>query len=886
MNHRVITDYIMPKITTYNKKSQKEEISEAPQVEELLKNYEFHKDIQNITNRINTADTLREIVVDIKEDIRKLFNIHLLTLYLIDKGKKEIFTLQSDGAKTKEIRFPIDYSTFAGYVAQKNRLLHIADAYHEREIRKINDALSFDTTLDNNTGVTTGQIIASPIQHDGIIVGVMEIMNKKDGETIDEYRQIFLDEIGGCLAKAFFQKLDFSQSNLKYSSKMDKLIRDGVITSEQIDKAQKEAFETKADLATILMDRYKISKSAIGAALSEYFSCPFTAYSDEMPVMHNLLAGIEKSSLVNMLWFPLKVVKGKILVLVDDPSDYSKKREIERIMETNSIQYIVALPVDILKLIDRSYSELDAKATSSKKNEPMSSVKPFPLNEIASPRPPIDDRIAKPDIKIAPESMIIPKPEPWDTPQPKVALQNVVVSSQENKPADTPEYPLHNLSESEGLQQETTAITAETDPPPNIHQMNEVPEKPDVVMPKPESSGSSLLTHIVCDACSRHASDIHFEPDPVNKNVSLRIRIDGQCLKHQILTDSEYEKLTDEIKVLANLNVKNRAIIQNGKLKLKRPSGEEINMRVAVIPTRVGMEDTVIHIAAKTKKLPLELLGLSENNYNDLINILRQPRGMILIVGPAGAGITTTLHACLENINSPENKIWTVEEPVEIIQNGLRQVPVDPQQGFDFPGVLRSLIHADPDVIMVSQIHDLETAGLCMEASLKGRLVLSTIRAESIIDTIERCLDIGINHLLFADAMLSIVEQRLIKALCPKCKEKYYPSREEYEELAELYGKEAFDKLNIPYSDHLSFFRPRGCDDCGQTGYKGRMCVSAIFIFTPQIKRMIRRKENPESIYQTAIAGGMTTLLQDGISKVFQGFSDQRQVRLACLKYK
>jgi len=876
----------MPKINTYNKKAKKEEISEAPQVEELLKNYEFHKDIQNITNRINTADTLREIVLEIKEDIRKLFNIHLLTLYLIDKGKKEIFTLQSDGAKTKEIRFPIDYSTFAGYVAQRNRLLHIADAYHEREIRKINDALSFDTTVDKNTGVTTGQIIASPIQHDGIIVGVMEIMNKKDGETIDEYRQIFLDEIGGCLAKAFFHKLDFSQSNQKYSSKMDKLIRDGVITSEQIDKAQKEAFETKADLAIILMDRYKISKSDIGAALAEHFSCPFTTYSDDMPVMHTLLAGVEKSSLVNMMWFPLKVVKGKILVLIDDPSDYSKKREIERIMETNSIQYIVALAVDILKLIDRAYSELEAKATSNIKNEPMSSVKPFLLDEIASPRPQIDDRIANSDTKIAPESMIIPKPEPRDTPQPEVVLQNVVVSSQENKHADTPEYPLQNMSESEGQPQEAMTIAAETDFPRNIHQMNEIPEKTDVVMPKPESPGSSLLTHIVCDACSRHASDIHFEPDPTNKNVSLRIRIDGQCLKHRILTDSEYEKVLMEIKILANLDVKNQAIIQNGKLKVKRPSGEDISLRVTFIPTQAGMEDTVIHISAKAKKIPLELLGLSENNYDDLINILQQPRGMIIIVGPAGAGITTTIHACLDNINTPQKKIWTAEEPIEIIQNGLRQVPIDPQKGFDFPGVLRSFINADPDVIMVSQINDLETAGLCMEASLKGRLVLSTIRAESIIDTIERCLETGINHLLFADAMLSIVEQRLIKVLCPKCKEKYYPSREEYEELAELYGKEAFDKLNIPYSDHLSFFRPRGCDDCGQTGYRGRMCVSAIFIFTPQIKRMIRRKENSESIYQTAIAGGMTTLLQDGISKVFQGFSDQRQVRLACLKYK
>lgn len=874
----------MSKINTYNKKSQKEEISEAPQVEELLKNLEFHKAIQSITNRINSAVTLREIVIDIKEDIRKLFNIHILTLYLIDKAKKEIFTLQNDGNETKEIRFPIDYSTFAGCVAQKKKMLHIADAYNEREIRKINDALRFDDSLDENTGITTSQIIASPILHDGAILGVMEIINKKNGETIDDYNQIFLDEIEGCLAKAFFLQLNFAQASQKHGAKFDKLIRDGVITSEQMDNALKEAFKEKADPATILMEQYNVSKSAIGTALAGYFSCPFTVYSDDMPVVRNLLAGIEKSSLVNLRWIPLKVVKGKIHVLIDDPSDQAKKREIEDILETNSIQYIVALAADILKLIDRSYAEQEEEAQAYEKFEEMPEVHPFLQDKPISTRPEIDNIITHPDTKTARESTIITEPEPKISAPETKPLEAVVP-----EPAPSPARPVQNLSTSKAKPQEEQIIAGEMAPLRDIHQRVEakyISEKSDVVIPKPEIPILPSLTNIIYEACIRRASHIHFEPDPANKNVTLRIRIDGQCLTRQILTDSEYEKVMDEIKILANLDVKNRSIIQNGKLKLKRPSGDEINMRVALIPTQAGQEDTVIHIESKAKKTPLELLGLSADNYTELVNILRQPRGMVFVVGPAGQSMTTTLHACLENINTPEKKIWTAEESVEIIQNGLRQVPIDPQKGFDFPRVLRSFLSADPDVIMASWIPDLETANICMEASIKGRLVLSALWAESIIDAIEKCLDMGINHLVLADAMLAMVEQRLLKALCLKCKEKYHPSQEEYEDLAEIYGKDAFDKLNIPYSNNFNLFRPKGCDDCGKTGYTGQMCVSEIFIFTPQIKRLIRRKESPESIYQTAIAKGMTTLLQDGISKVLQGYIDPRQVRLACLKQK
>ncbi|MDD4358009.1 MAG: ATPase, T2SS/T4P/T4SS family, partial [Smithellaceae bacterium] len=405
-----------------------------------------------------------------------------------------------------------------------------------------------------------------------------------------------------------------------------------------------------------------------------------------------------------------------------------------------------------------------------------------------------------------------------------------------------------------------------------------------VAVAVPQSRVLSSFNDIIYDAYNRRGSDIHFEPDSTGKTIHLRIRIDGQCLKNKVIPSEEYAKIVDHVKQLANLSRTGQSVVQHGNLTLTRPSGNAIHMRVTFIPTHAGPEDMVIHISAKAKKIPLELLGLSENNYKELVNILQQPRGMIFIVGPAGAGMNTTLHACLDNINTPEKKIWTAEESIEIIQDGLRQVPVDWRKGFDYPTVLRSFLNADPDVIAAGRIYHPETAGICMEAALKKYLVISTLWADDIIDAMEKCLDMGISSLIFADAMLSIVEQRLMKTLCPKCKERYHPGPEEYEELAQMYGKENFEKLNVPYSNHFHLFRPRGCDACGQTGYGGRLCVSEIFIFTREIKRMIRHKESVESIYQTAVANGMTTLLQDGISKVLSGLSDQRQVKLTCVR--
>ena len=279
----------------------------------------------------------------------------------------------------------------------------------------------------------------------------------------------------------------------------------------------------------------------------------------------------------------------------------------------------------------------------------------------------------------------------------------------------------------------------------------------------------------------------------------------------------------------------------------------------------------------------LEDMDLLPRNYKELVNIISKPYGMILCVGPSGCGKTTTLHAALHNTNRPNRKIWTAEDPVEITQDGLRQVQVQPKIGFDFAAAMRAFLRADPDVIMVGEMRDYETAKIGVEASLTGHLVFSSLHTNSASETIVRLLDIGVDPLNFADALLGILAQRLVRTLCTKCKEQYHPPKEEYDEIAESYGQEAFHKLNILYNDDFKLYRPKGCDICDNTGYRGRMGIHELLVATDDIKRMVQQHEPVEVMRDKAVSEGMTTLLQDGILKALRGLTDFTQVRRICI---
>jgi type II secretory ATPase GspE/PulE/Tfp pilus assembly ATPase PilB-like protein len=399
-----------------------------------------------------------------------------------------------------------------------------------------------------------------------------------------------------------------------------------------------------------------------------------------------------------------------------------------------------------------------------------------------------------------------------------------------------------------------------------------------------DSAIIQLVNKIIGDAIVRRTSDIHIEPNVIDKNVLVRFRIDGDCILYQTVPYSYRAALISRIKIMANMDITVKRLPQDGKIKLKRSNAEEVELRVVTIPTQGDVEDVVMRILAKGDALPLAAMGMTQKNYNDLLRICELPYGMILCVGPTGSGKTTTLHAILNHINKPDRKIWTAEDPVEITQRGLRQVQVQSKIGFDFATAMRAFLRADPDVIMVGEMRDFETAKIGVEASLTGHLVLSTLHTNSAPETISRLLDMGIDPLNFADSLLAILAQRLVRTLCGKCKEAYHPTQEEYNEIAESFGAELFQKQNLPYSPDLKLYRPKGCDACDNTGYKGRVGIHELLINSEGIRRLaIERKGSMEALRDVAMAEGMLTLYQDGVLKSFQGLTDIKQVHRVCI---
>ena len=392
-----------------------------------------------------------------------------------------------------------------------------------------------------------------------------------------------------------------------------------------------------------------------------------------------------------------------------------------------------------------------------------------------------------------------------------------------------------------------------------------------------------LVNQLVSDAAKVGISDIHIEPYGPKKEVVVRFRMDGVCYEHTRIPAEYARPLVSRLKVLSRLDIAERRKPQDGKFKF-RLSDREVELRIATIPTSSGDEDAVLRILASNEPLPLNKLNLTQRNQRELTKVLEQPHGMILCVGPTGSGKTTTLHACLGHINVPGRKIWTAEDPVEITQSGLRQVQVHPKIGLTFAAAMRSFLRADPDVIMVGEIRDQETAETAVEASLTGHLVLSTLHTNSAPETITRLLDMGVDPFSFADALQGVIAQRLARTICSNCKERYQPSKEEYDALALNYGEDAFAQLGIPFDERFVLYRGKGCETCRGTGYKGRVGVHEFLHVTDEIRSLIHAHGQVMEIRKVAQSQGMTLLIQDGILKVLQGLTDFSQVKAVAMR--
>jgi type II secretory ATPase GspE/PulE/Tfp pilus assembly ATPase PilB-like protein len=415
-----------------------------------------------------------------------------------------------------------------------------------------------------------------------------------------------------------------------------------------------------------------------------------------------------------------------------------------------------------------------------------------------------------------------------------------------------------------------------------------------------------LINSMIMEAQSQGVSDIHIESLPGTQKVQIRFRRDGVLKPYMQLPHTFRSALLARIKVMCDLDISERRKPQDGKIAMNRfINGSRLELRVATIPTVGGLEDAVLRLLSASKLIPLDELGMSPDNLAKMKQVVHRPHGMFLCVGPTGSGKTTTLHSALGLINLPERKIWTAEDPIEITQPGLRQVQVNPKIGWTFDKALRSFLRADPDVIMVGEIRDQETAQVAIESSLTGHLVLSTLHTNSAPETVTRLLDMEMDPFNFGDSLLGVLAQRLVRRLCPHCRTARPATQLEVEEWAGDYlnsfgearnrpaaatlvsqwiQRFGHDRSNLSARDAsdqgvLVHYESPGCHKCGQTGFRGRAALHELLMTTRELRLMIQTGSRTDDLQKAAIESGMRTLRQDGIEKVLAGVTSIQEVR-------
>ena len=771
----------------------------------------FTKKLQAVTNKIHATRAIDEIILEVSEDIRNLFEAERLTLYVVSDDKGAIVSKVKTGLNAfKELRLAINPQSIAGYVASQKAIVNIEDVYDDGELARISPEIRFLKEVDKKTGFRTKQMLVFPIinMEDASLMGVVQVINSLSGLPFPEMAEEGAIELAKTLAIALNQRQVPLGGVIK--TKFDGLITSGVLAAQELELAQRSARAKAKDLEEVLIDEFQIKPADIGKALSNFFGVPYEPHKVDRMKPLDLLKNLKQEYVMSSGWVPIDETKEEgLVILTTDPERVRGSRIVSNIFPRSpKVTYKVCLNRDFLATIGLFYGMGGASGS-------------------------IDDLLST----------------------------------------------MGEDEEEGGVSQED--ISAAQD--------NELVK---------------LVNKIIIDAYNQGASDIHIEPYPDKGKTEIRFRKDGSLVNYIEVPPSYRNALVARLKIMCDLDIAERRKPQDGKIKFKKFGPLDIELRVATIPTAGGMEDIVMRILAAGKPIPLDKLGLSAHNNKKLKELVAKPYGLFFVCGPTGSGKTTTLHSALGYINTPETKIWTAEDPVEITQKGLRQVQINKKAGLDFAMVMKAFLRADPDVIMVGEMRDKETVSTGIEASLTGHLVFATLHTNSAPESIVRLLDMGMDPFNFADALLGILAQRLGKRLCGDCKVAYTPDANEIKGMLNEYclelkntatwKKDPDAAFKAVYQEwvksfandkgQFTLYRAKGCDKCNNSGYKGRVGLHELLEGTDAVKKNIQEHARVAEMFATALDDGMRTLKMDGIEKVLQGVTDMKQVRAVCIK--
>ncbi|MDF2178558.1 ATPase, T2SS/T4P/T4SS family [Aliiglaciecola sp. CAU 1673] len=702
--------------------------------------------------------------------ILEMFSAERMSIFQRRRQHQDLVARFKTGKEIREIKVPITPQSIAGYVALSQLPLLISDPYNSEELQAIHPRLRFADKFDKSSSFKTRNIICVPIMNTGVLLGVMQIINKHRGDFTSEDLDL-ANELAAMIGKKFRYELGGTSKPFQY------LVHKGLLTEATLDQLL-ESSKDPRQLVQRLATEHRIAEDELGHALSVHYQVPFLGYQ---PDKYHLYQGNSKLNLSYLKRNYVAVISDASdnpIILMAEPNNAALLMEVESALGIASYEIFVGLPNAVLQYLGESTG---GSGTPGEMDEI--------LDEIGTSAEELDDQ-------------------------------------------------------TEEMSDDAPAVVR-------------------------------LVSRILHDAKKLNASDIHVDAEKSGPT-RVRMRIDGVCRDITQVPASHHNAVVARIKIMANLNIAEKRVPQDGKLAV-RMGGQLVEVRVATIPTVAG-EGVVMRILASGGAMPWDKLNLAPNNSRILKDMIKKPHGIILVVGPTGSGKTTTLHAVLGELNTPDRKIWTAEDPVEITQAGLQQVQVSPKIGFTFANALRAFLRADPDVILIGEMRDKETAHAGIEASLTGHLVLSTLHTNSAPETITRLLDLGLDPVNFSDACVGILAQRLIRTLCGNCKEKYEASESDIGFIRRQYGEAHLDELNL--TQPLMLHRAKGCDVCGDTGYKGRTGVHELLSMTPELRALVYKEASVAAMKEQATKDGMRTLTQDGILKVLKGDTDINQVQI------
>ncbi len=750
----------------------------------------FDERFKKLVNEIHAASTPNAIMVGLRNKILNIYNVEMATIFLIDAKKNKLVSwVLLPGDSLQKIRKEVNRSSIIGFVAETKHHLNISNVYDKNELQEIHPSLTFDSSWDSKGGVKTRQVLAAPILYKSNLMGVIQLINKKDSSEFNTSDETRTKELTETLGIALFNHY---KSGKKVPMRYEELVNRDIISAQEMERAMVIATQQEQDVESVLMENFLVPKPELGEALAFVYKTRFIDLKQEQYSATSLINEHNIDLFRSQSIVPLEKKGDDLIMAAKNPANRNGVIEVKKHFNAERINILLAFGDDIKSLLDSIYPAPDEDIDG------LNDTDEIPEDEEFS-----SDMYAKP----------------------------------EEEPLDV-----------------------------------EIDDTPAV----------QLVNKLIEDAYYVGASDIHIEPYGRVSDAEVRYRIDGACTNILNISKENVKSVIARIKVLANLDISERRKPQDGKIKFTTTQAQNIELRVATLPTADGNEDVVMRVLADSKPLPLNTIA-PDRVLKRLLPVITKPYGIFLVVGPTGSGKTTTLHSVLNHINTPDKKIWTAEDPVEISQYRLRQVQVRPNIGYTFAAAMRAFLRADPDVIMIGEMRDQETTKMGIEASLTGHLVLSTLHTNSAAETITRLIDMGMDPFNFSDALLGILAQRLVRTLCADCKEAYNPTQQEYDHLVHHYGVMFFEHINVQYNSDLTLYRTGGCENCNQTGYKGRQGLYELLIATKTIKELVMKSSPAEDIKLEAINDGMTVLLQEGIHLIFEGNTDLKQVMATCL---